>query len=131
MIKDRDRRDANNILKAITSSCTPKRSRDLPGLEVSSSCISASLSASPISSRYLKRKKGKKTIFKFNRYSSGNFFEKKNCNFAKNLFQDCNFLRNFFQSCNLSKVTISSLSKFQFNFIPNTYYLHRSTKISY
>lgn len=60
MIKDRDRRDANNILKAITSSCTPKRSRDLPGLEVSSSCISASLSASPISSRYLKRKKGKK-----------------------------------------------------------------------
>lgn len=77
MIKGRDRRDANNILKAITSSCTPKRSRDLPGLEVSSSCISASLSASPISSRYLKHKKGKKMIFKFNRYSSGNFFEKK------------------------------------------------------
>lgn len=70
-------RDANNILKAITSSCTPKRSRDLPGLEVSSSCISASLSASPISSRYLKREKGKKTIFKFNRYSSGNFFRLK------------------------------------------------------
>ena len=59
MIK-RNVRDANNILEAITSSCTPKRSRDLPGLEVSNSCISASLSASPISSSYLKRKKEKK-----------------------------------------------------------------------
>lgn len=44
-----------NIIITITSSCTPKRSRDLPGLDVSNSCISASLSASPISSKYLKQ----------------------------------------------------------------------------